>query len=241
MTAYDRVPQPFVLRVPGSDELDEDHAQLRWGLRLFGSAMRYWPYAIHAFQTAGQRGLGRAKCQVELEEVRDALGGTVLWGKDQRASAAEPTSAPIARSGNDLPNSPHERCTLRWIFNTPVRLRNKGRLNPSELDGLSLLLAARRRHAAMEHCHGPGQAERPRDAVRVEADAFETLESDVRPWSFKRFSGRQRRPMRLDGLTGRVVIRGPWGAAAEAIHAMPALHLGKATSFGFGSVNWELL
>lgn len=254
MRRYERVPQPFVLLVPGPDEPARGEAdggdadELHWGIRLFGPARRYWPYTIHAFQTAGEQGLGARRLKVDLRQVRDANSGEVVWADSEAPTVPEPQPLAMEQEMAELPADPDEPCTLRWRFHTPVRLRHNGQLNPRDLDGLSLLLAARRRYRAMARCyeHEPG----PPESIAVpdvddvsepwlDADSFQTLECRLHRWGFDRWSGRQRRRMRLEGLTGELVVRGPWGRAGSALAAAPALHLGKATSFGFGRVGWE--
>ena len=59
MRKYPRIPQPFVILTdPVTPETEQaDCGTLRWGVRLFGPATRFWPYVVHTFQTAGEQGL----------------------------------------------------------------------------------------------------------------------------------------------------------------------------------------
>lgn len=239
MRRYPQVPQPFVLLLPGPGEEDPDGRELRWGLRLFGSARRYWPYAVYALQTACDRGLGRQRRRVQLHTVCDAATGSTVWsdsGADD-GGATEPMAQAIDAAS--LTAEPEAPVTLRWCFHTPLRIRRDGQLNPRALSGLDLLQAARRRYTTMLHCYGEGEARDVDDGRWLERDEFEAVARRVRPWGFDRWSGRQQRRMRLDGLCGELTIRAPWARAAAAIAAAPVLHLGKATSFGFGRVSWQ--
>jgi hypothetical protein len=238
MRKYPRVPQPFVLVVPGPRETasEAEDDRLRWGVRLFGPAMTYWPYVVHAFETAGEEGVGRNRVRFRLERVTDAIAGEPLvTGAEE--TGAEPSALRIPEQADgEMPEGP---CTLRWRFETPLRIRHGRRLNPAELDPFALVLAGRRRHDLMQHFYGEGDADGGRENPWLDAERFETVASDIRPWGFERYSRRQRRRMRLDGLLGEATIRGPWHEVGAWLMAADRLHLGKATSFGFGRVRWE--
>ena len=236
MRKYPRVPQPFVLVVPGPAEGRDasDEHRLRWGVRLFGGAMTYWPYVVHTFETAGEEGVGRNGVRYRIERVTDAVAGEPL-ATSAGETGAEPVAATLPGDpGEEMPTDP---CTLRWRFETPLRIRHGRRLNPSDLDPLALVLAGRRRYDAMEHFYGEGDG--VSEEAWLDAERFETVSSDIRPWGFDRYSRRQRRRMRLDGLLGEITIRGPWHEAGAWLMAADRLHLGKAASFGFGRVSWE--
>ena len=233
MRRYDKIPQPFVLLLLEPQENGVASPTLTWGVRLFGEACRYWPYLVHVYQTAGERGLGRHRLQYQLRQVTDRVGKAQLWSPD-RAQAAEPATGHVSPGTAVQP----DRCPLRWTFHTPVRLPQvSGRLT-----GIDLVLAGRRRFQIMDYFYGVSEKERARQPSEyVDADDFSTLASRLRPWRLQRYSGRQRRRMTLDGLVGEIVIEGPWGQSGKWLQAVPLLHLGKATSFGFGRVTWEVL
>jgi hypothetical protein len=131
-----------------------------------------------------------------------------------------------------------DRCILRWTFQTPVRIP----IGSPEPSGIDLLLAGRRRFQIMDYFYGNRGVEPARQPnARIEADEFTTVDCTVEPWRFQRYSGRQHRRMTLEGLIGQITIEGPWGKTGPWVHAVPFIHLGKATSFGFGRVTWEVL
>lgn len=233
MRRYDKIPQPFVLLVGGPERNGKDSARVTWGVRLFGDACRYWPYVIHVYEVVGQRGLGKHRLQYELRRVTDQLRKSTLWPPE-----AGRCSRPAIGAVSDAMSAPPERCKLRWTFHTPLRLARM----PRRLGGLDLILAGKRRHQIMDYFYGSPSAEGARQSEeRVEAEEFTTLASQLHPWRFQRYSGRQRRRMTLDGLVGEIVIEGPWGKSGNWLQAAPMLHIGKATSFGFGRVTWEVL
>jgi len=233
MRLYQNVPQPFVLVVPGLKSHSENSSMLTWGVRLFGQACNYWPYLVHVYHTVGQRGLGKRRVPYRLRVVTDRISKRPVWFPDRR-DVQPPTIGNLSDHQKTVP----EQCTLRWVFSTPVRFS----LHSGELSGLDLVLAGRRRLKIMNYFYGqqseqePGQSEE-----RLEAAEFTTLASHIRPWRLQRYSARQGRKMSLYGLLGKIVIRGPWGRSGPWLQAVPLLHLGKATSFGFGRVTWEVI
>jgi hypothetical protein len=228
MRKYPSIPQPFVLVIDPLFSRAEDARTLRWGIRLFGPATRYWPYIIHVFQMAGQRGIGQSKVQFEIISIDDSISGKQLF-----SHRSDEVSSPSIQSISLGDLSLSGPCSLRWVFHTPTRITNKR----GRLDGLSLVLAGLRRYNVMEHFYGgrgSWQSEK-----RFEVDDFVTEVGNLRPYKFSRFSGRQQRKMDLQGLVGEATIYGPWHELTDLLSALPRLHLGKSTSFGFGRVTWE--
>ena len=134
-----------------------------------------------------------------------------------------------------------ERCTLRWRFCTPVQIVRDGKAVGTQVDGLDLLLAGRRRWGVMNAFYGtqPDVIEDPQ--VRFDRSDFITHSSELRHWNISRYSGRQERRVELHGTVGEIVIEGPWGLTGDWLHAIPKLHLGKSVSFGLGAVEWEVV
>lgn len=233
MRRYDNIPQPFVLLPHGPFVTAAGSPTLTWGMRLFGEACRYWPYLVHVYQTAGERGLGSRRMQYQLERVADRVGKATLWSRED-AQVAQPVTGTIAPENAAVP----EHCTLRWSFQTPVRIPTVSR----DPGGIDLLLAGRRRFQIMDYFYGNSGGQPPRQADgRIEADEFTTVSCTLEPWRFQRYSGRQHRRMTLEGLIGEIIIEGPWGRSGPWVQAVPLIHLGKATSFGFGRVTSEVL
>jgi hypothetical protein len=231
MRLYPAVPQPFVLLVPEPGQRWGGDDELRWGVRLFGGACRFWPYVLHSFETAGAAGIGRARVHYQIESVSDGLQGAVIWRRGGDVAAE-----PVVRILEPRPVPP--RCRLRWRFLTPLSCRRNGQ-SERELDGISLLISGRRRFEIMSHFYGAPAGPAEQRPPRAEPQDFKILHQDIRPWGFERFSNRQQRRMRLDGLLGEIIVEGPWGCSGSWLHAIETLHLGKATSFGFGRVEWE--
>lgn len=231
MRKYPTVPQPFVLVVPpvGSSL---PNGKLTWAVRLFGSACRYWPYLVYAYQKIGEQGLGKNRVRYALEEVIDTISQRVIW-QAKSSTIHEPQPSCIS-TAHALPEG---NCVLRWVFHTPLKLR----LDGEKLTGLDLVLAGRRRYDIMHYFYGSANDAAPIDEPRFDQQDFVTRDAKIKRWDLRRFSGRQKQLVEFYGLLGEIVIEGPWGLCGAWLPAVSTLHLGKATSFGFGQVTWEVL
>ena len=237
MRRYPAVPQPFVLVVAGPSDWWGRPDELRWGLRLFGPARHQWPYLIEAFTRVGSRGIGRQRTRFDLKSVVDARSGQAVWSAGE-TTLRNVTQEDQAHHGKPPPNSD----VLRWTFETPVHIRQNGDF-ASSLGGLSLVLAGRRRWDILRYLYS--SQERSENATNagahLKASDFEVLESSLKPWSIRRYSGRQGKKVPLRGLIGQIVIRGAWDQAGDWLRYIQQIHLGKHGSFGFGRGTWAAL
>lgn len=216
MRRYDRVPQPFVLRVAGPNKERVNARDLEFSIRLFGSASRWIPEITDVLQMIGSTGLGQDRTRFEIKNTRLR---TIM-----RANDSQPATLKSPVDG-----------LVRWTFETPIHLSHNADHPP--LDGLRLIIAGRRRWHLLTSLfgHPPTEAAPP----RLESDAFTTVHESIRPWSITRFSGRQKRSVPLRGMTGSISIAGPWSQAGTWMPRISSIHLGKHGSFGFGAVRWE--
>lgn len=156
-----------------------------------------------------------------VECLRDGIGPERMpcavdgpWREDAELGAF----APAIESGE-----------IELVLQSPVRLLADGIV----LRALGFCDVARsllRRAAALV-----GDLGDVRD-LRAAADDVVAVASDLRMESRRRYSARQRATMNLLGLKGRVRYAGELAPFSDLLAVAAALGLGKATSFGFGSV-----
>ena len=229
---YPNIPQPFVLVLPSALNTNSAPNHLEWGVRLFGSATRNWPYVVNAFRTIGERGLGSRKVKYQLTCIRDGHSGKNVWDPD-----FDMWNEPEIRVLPDFSPSPlaSEESVVKWTFHTPVNIKTKG-----ELSGIDIVLNGTRRQKLIQNFYGNNEVFLT-DREFIDSEKFKTVNANLRPFRLNRYSGRQQQQMSLHGLVGEITIAGPWAATGSWIHQIPVLHLGKSTSFGFGKVTWEVV
>jgi len=230
MRRYPQIPQPFVLVVDAPGQNVAENSRLEWSVRLFGESARYWPYIVHVFRTAGENGIGQKRVHFELDVLTDRVSGQPI---DETNSNVSLESRTLVEATSSLP----ARCSLRWTFHTPVKLVKNERMVSRNIDPVDLVIAGKRRFETLDWFYGVAQNSIDR---RFDASEFVIREQNLRRWGFNRFSGRQQRSMEMAGLMGDLVIEGPWGEMGAWLPASPIVHLGKATSFGFGRVEWSI-
>lgn len=229
---YPNIPQPFVLVLPSTLSVDCSPTHLEWGVRLFGPAIRNWPYIVHAFRMIGERGLGSKKVKYQLAYITDAHSGKQIWDPNTD-TWNEPEICEL--NGSAASTFDSEVSVIKWTFHTPVNIKTTG-----EVSGIDIVLSGYRRHKIIQHFYGQNQSA-VSDREFIDSNKFQTVNAALRPFRLNRFSGRQQQQMSLHGLVGEITIAGPWAATGSWIHQIPVLHLGKSTSFGFGKVTWEVV
>ena len=235
MRKYPYVPQPFVLRVAPQDPIEVRADDLyEFGIRLFGPAIDFFPYVVMAIERMGQAGLGRDRLPFEVVHVSD--GRQVIHDRTRSSELSPPQ-----RSEVSLPThggAGHERVvTVRLV--TPLRLRVDGSV--SRTPGLAdIVRAAVRRFRILHEFCGDGALPTDLDGVFRAVEAAQPEFTDVREFCVRRRSARQGVGMLLDGVLGEMRFAFRDSAFLSWLLAAQELHVGKATSFGFGRISCEV-
>jgi hypothetical protein len=236
MRKYDYVPQPFAIRADSPPcESFSPGMQMDFTIRLFGSAIAFYPYLVVTVIDMGIGGLGRDRIPFEVVEISDGQNSL-----QQEDALVPPTANQAFVSRQEQIDS---NVRLRLNLQSPVRLRVGGEYarQPSLSD---LVRAAIRRIRVLSHFYSdeeiaPSDLDRLLDSV----ESVTPIESNLRWYEIQRQSKRQQTRMTLGGVVGHVEYVLPDSDAIPWLKAAEALHIGKATSFGFGRINvsWEVL
>jgi hypothetical protein len=227
------VPHPFVLGIDPTQPRDLGPGErFLFDITLIGEANRQIPYLIHAVATAGERGIGRGRRRFTIAQVdQEPALGTQDWrvGFDSATGTLD-----LAASREPIVPAPPSLLELH--FETPLRLKRRGRLvTPGEFGLPVLLHALRDRLFDLQVLYGQRPAASPRAWIDDAALELPALATDLAWRDWTRYSSRQDTLMQLGGLVGRIWVSG------EAIERLwPLLwlgqwvHVGKATSMGLG-------
>jgi hypothetical protein len=203
-------PLPFVLRppAPGPARVLRDGEPLDFALALIGRAGDESGAVMAAVEEAGRRGLGRGRGRLALARVAIERGPL----------------APAAAGG---------RVTVRTV--TPLRLYERGKL-VREPGLAELAAAAARRLEALDAFHGAAAMSVAEETLQDVLAGAAVERAAWAPFHVTRFSSRQDRRHPMDGVTGECTVTGASRDLALLLRAAAAAGIGKAATFGFGSI-----
>jgi len=227
------LPHPFVLRLPaGGERWLQPGEFIGVGARLIGrAATRGVIPFVAGMAEMGQTGLGVGLGRLDLLAVTDHSDGQdrVIWSEG--VWSGEPLRSPWAWS-NDLPiHPPTDRLRMEWV--TPLRLARDGR-TLTEADFGIVAGNLLRRIAILATCHCDSPPDFDWQAIWRLADPVRTVSSDLRYVAERRWSQRQRRYLKMDGLLGHLTVAGPLEPLLPFLAVGQLIHVGKATAFGCG-------
>lgn len=226
----ENVPRPFVLEPPLSRRrhyLKDERMYLR--LTLIGKAIDYLPYFVYCFDRMGKEGIGQDHGRYTIESVAaiDLSGEkhVVYRGENQQLTNGYSTIDLSAFTPTLQP-----QVTLNFLTPAQIKTDNRTQYEP---DFTTLLKNILRRYKSLQYYHGKG--DNTRIAIDwAAAEHIETVFSDTEERHFKRFSNRQKRPVRLDGFVGNITYRGDLAPFMPWLKIGEYLHVGKGAVFGMG-------
>ena len=224
---YPNAPHPFVM-VPPADSrtLLAARARLVLDVVLIGPGLRSLPHFLVVFDEMGRS--GRFGGKFHLRRVNSALPGNELIfdGLTRRVGAVVPAWRPVPEA------QPVHRAQLQFI--TPLRMRTGGVYNrsPNFVDIAHALL--RRIHLLAAIYGGGGPSTDWMKPLLAAADAVSTEHSGFNLYPWQRNSGRQKRRISMDGVTGTLTAAGDLTALMPWLRAGEWINVGSATSLGLG-------
>ncbi len=239
---YAHLPTPFTLEVSFDPEplfarrrLDplvlEPGQPLVFGLTLIGRAREHAPYYVYAVMEMARRGLGSPRQPFRLVRVERLAPGASQTLYTEEGGFLE---HPPAR---DLPFAPPSLTSRRIAvrFATPTRLDlDHDLVYPVEFHHLIRALVQRIR--ALQAGHGLLAGWAPERGLLDAARKARRVEDGTRWLDLRRYSTRQRAPMRIGGAVGTVIYENPDGFQpfADLLALGELLHVGKLASMGLG-------
>jgi hypothetical protein len=203
-----------------------------FSLLLMGKAIDYFPYIAYSFLEIGKQGLGKDRIPYELDSIKDEAGNVIYNANGQNIHKPHRNSLNLG-----VENDSAGICDANICLETPLRIRRDGK-DAHHFSAQDLLLAIIRRFEILAYFYGNKEVvEYLKDLGRNCPDLH--YEAGLQPLSVTRFSGRQQKKMRLNGLTGKLLIKAIPKAYLNLLEIGEVLHIGKSTSFGFGKISVE--
>lgn len=231
------VTRPFVIQPPlKAGETFKAGERLVFHVVLIGHGIAYLPYFVLAFQQLENAGLGRGRGRFTLEEV------TAL-GTDEEATVFDVVNGSIRESDLDLGAAalealaaelPADLLTVRFL--TPTRLRHGGDLM---WEGPPFHVLVRRlldRVSSLAYFHCGERWEADFQGWIERAKAVEIAEARTTWQDWERYSGRQKRRIKMGGLVGTVTYAGELGPYRPLLALGSLIHVGKGTVLGNGAL-----
>ncbi len=227
MRKYTAAPHPFVLRLP---EQTASETVYRLDLILFGHGQRFFPYLVHALQTAGKEGIGGLRQIFELTHIDDIDcqgSGSLIY----QAGELNPRQPAISPPVPSMPQS------IEITFHTPLRIKHDQKnITVGNFNFGALFSTLLRRISMISYFHTDMPLET--DFVGLTAKSKEIVITcqQLKWFDWTRYSSRQQTEMNMGGLVGSIELN-----TTGLDEFWPYLwlgqwtHVGKATSMGMGA------
>jgi len=158
-----------------------------------------------------------------------------LFGS-QSALIGKPNPQNIMELGE---NAKQEPGTVRIDFLTPTKLMWHGKLLHEPVFS-AIIESALRRIKWLVEFHTDEKWTYPEKPLKI-ASSVKTVSQNIQNFDMFRYSTRKKRRMQFKGFVGEAVFEGKIAPLLPLLMAMEVVHIGKATSFGFGRVAVEPL
>jgi hypothetical protein len=192
-------------------------------LRLFGSAVRYLPFVVHAMTAAGRGGIGSTP-------VPFTHTATKQWQAGDWCAMEQQPSTPDA-----VPAMP-KRIALRMY--SPLRLKRDGHyLTPKQFDASSLLMALLRRCYTV-HLGDGILPDVDWQAWQQRATAVQLIAHDVQ-WEESARRSSRHGYMRAGGIVGKIELYDVDSCFWPLLWAGQWLQLGHMACMGLGAYRIE--
>jgi hypothetical protein len=227
MRKYTATPHPFVLRFP---ENVSHEASYRLDLTLFGHGQRFFPYVIHALQTAGREGIGGRRqvfALLKIDEV-DLQGGVQTIYQN---GELQPQQQAVSPSAPPMPPQ------IELTFHSPLRIKQEQKnLSVDNFNFGALFSTLLRRISMISYFHTATPLEADFAGLTAKARTVRFASQQLKWYDWTRYSLRQQAEMNMGGVVGRVVLD-----THDLEDFWPYLwvgqwtHVGKGTSMGMGA------
>ncbi|ARU61523.1 hypothetical protein CBW65_11265 [Tumebacillus avium] len=240
LSKNENVPRPYIIATEfEGKQYFRPGELLSFELFIFGDALPYVPFFVHAFEVLGSVGIGKERRpyilhRVEVIDVQSGSAFLIYDAKSKRIRHKE-----VLVTGKELleRSSKISEDTVTVSFTTPLRIKWKGHYTATPEFHLLIRNVVRRVSTLLYFHHGGKDLQLNYSELFQKAEQIEMIDSRVRWVDWERYSAKQGTRMALGGILGEATYRGdlkefiPWLLFAEAIR------MGKSTAFGLGATH----
>ncbi len=228
MRKYTAAPHPFVLQFPVTASASDTIYTLH--VILFGHGQRYFPYIVHALQTAGQDGIGGHQQIFNLQKIEDIdrQGLNQIIYQNGELRPQQPADSPA------IPTMPNQ---IEITFNAPLRIKQDNKNIASRQFTFGAFFGTLLRRISMiSYFHTCTPLEIDFAALTTQARTIQFSSQQLHWHDWTRYSSRQQTEMNMGGVIGKATLD------MQNLEAYwPYLwlgqwtHVGKGTSMGMGA------
>lgn len=234
MRKYKTIPHPFIIEPPLNNKTEYKPGDLlSFNFIILEKAIDYLPYFIYAFELMAERGLGKGKDKLIFQSVKQGRNllydGTSKIIKDK----VREKELKIQR-----PKKSINQIAIKFL--TPVRIIYQGRIAQS-LDFSIIFRSLLRRIGLLSYFYSSKPFEIEYRRLIEQALPIKTKEARFKQTNLSRYSSRQERLIRMEGLIGEAIYQGNLSQFIPYLKIGEKIHIGKGTSFGFGKYRLKIL
>ncbi len=229
-------PHPFVLAPDFELRALEAGEVTSLELVLVGKGVDQLPYIVHAFERAGERGIGAARGRYRLIGLeQETAPGSGNWVPVYDEGCLTPLPAAVA-------TPPPLPAVVTMHFESPLRLQYQGRWMDAQRFAFAGIVAnLLRRYSLTSYFHDGRPVELDFKALVDQARLVEARSAALHWQDWHRYSSRQRKKVPMGGVIGSVEYDGDDVAPFWPLLWLGQwLHLGKGTSMGLGRYRIDL-
>ncbi len=224
----ENVAHPFVLEPPLTEKrLFPPGERLKVRLILMGKAINYLPYIIFAFREMGRRGIGFKRGKFWVENVYEGEGAKHLVYNHLEQKLKINSHTINLTSFNE-----ENASEINISFITPTAIKTNGKVT-SKLSFSLLIKNIIRRLNALSYYHNGSI----NNLVKLSSDSVSSVEvinDNLSPYSWKRYSNRQKTKILFDGFIGTIQFKGDLTPFIPLLRSGEYIHVGRGTVYGMG-------
>jgi hypothetical protein len=229
LTGRNRISHPVIIETEKTDDAAAD--SLRFYLIFLGAAVKYLPYFYYALKNSGKAGILKGRFSFTVTQVRDG-SHPLLVNEETLDTGFSPDVWEYEPSTGTAAGGPK---SLMLRLRAPLRFKAGGRYT-SGFSAEDFALCLHRRAQTLCSQYGVNDSGEYRFS-----GGWDIAERDLVWRDYTHYSARQKRAIRLGGITGTMVLSGDFSPYEYAILRFAEIfHAGKNTNFGLGKIEiWE--
>ncbi|MCS7250328.1 MAG: CRISPR system precrRNA processing endoribonuclease RAMP protein Cas6 [candidate division WOR-3 bacterium] len=234
MRKYENIPHPFIIEPPLDNKTEYKEGDLlSFNFILLGKAIEFLPYFIYAFEHMAERGLNKGRNKLVIQSIKQ--GDDIIYDGESKIIKNKVKEKELKLK---KPKKLVNRIAIKFL--TPVRIIYQGKVAES-LDFSIILRSLIRRIGLLSYFYSQKPFEIEFKELIEQALQIKTEEAKFKRIVLSRYSFRQRRLIKMEGLIGEAIYQGNLSQFIPYLKIGEKLHIGKGTTFGLGKYQLKIL